>query len=114
MKTYFVRQGNTVTVVRAYQVPWLFKAWMRNFDAITLGFNVFYKSSLPNALLEHEAEHIRQISKLGIITFYFQYIMYFLSGVCEGKGFHQAYLDIPFEVAARWSALTNVPQGDFL
>lgn len=58
------------------------------------------KGKVPKHIFKHEMQHIYQIQREGLLTFYLLYLYYF---------FKYGYINNPYEVEARskeWNALT--------
>lgn len=91
-----------ILVYRQVYAHWLPK--YLGASAVTLGYTIYYDSAsclVPHWLRRHEKMHINQVYELGIIRFYTQYLMEYLSGRLRGKGHWEAYNDISFEIQAR-------------
>jgi len=75
-------------------------------DALTLPRVVLVRHGLqPSAsLLTHEAEHLRQWRRHGVLGFLFRYLGDYLRGRRSGLDHHRAYLQIGFEQDARATA----------
>lgn len=74
--------------------------------AITLGSLIIVREGYEYSehLLRHELVHVRQWRRHGVIGFGFRYgIGYAKWRIC-GKGHHGAYLRIPLEIEAEWTA----------
>lgn len=88
--------------------PW----WLRHFLArdvvgITLGRRVYLSENMaarPAAdverLLRHELEHVRQVARLGLIRFLWQYVVEYVRNRRSGMTAGEAYRRISFEVEA--------------
>lgn len=84
------------------------------FEAITLFPYVLIASSTTSIYLaRHEFEHGKQIKELGLFTFYFLYIKYFILNFIKYKNWFEAYYHIAFEVEARKSQ-HRIYDQDFL
>ena len=86
---------------------------LRNYEAIVLGYHVFFKRSYletTRAVIEHELVHIRQINQYGIFKFYLTYIRDYLKNLWKYRNHEKAYLNIPFEIEA-YEAQKNFLQG---
>ena len=77
-------------------------------DAITLGSLVIVRrglaAALGEALLRHEAVHVRQWRTLGVAGFLRRYLGAYVRLRLRGYGHRAAYLRIPLEVEAAWEA----------
>lgn len=72
-------------------------------SAVTLGYTIYFDRSMclvPDWLHKHENMHIEQIRRLGVVRFYTQYFLEYLSGRLRGKGHWDAYAQISFEIEA--------------
>ncbi len=71
-------------------------------NAITLYPFIFFSLSKDKSAedAKHEVVHVRQVRKLGWLTFYSDYVWQWLKGMIAGKGFDGAYLAISHEVEA--------------
>lgn len=85
--------------------PW----WLRPFlfpgvVAITLGRRVYVKAGLSTAymerLLRHELAHVRQVERLGLFRFYWQYLAEFVRHWRQVRSVSRAYGMISFEIEA--------------
>ena len=84
--------------------------WLRIFlaegvVAITLGRRIYLAGralgSDVEGTLRHELEHVMQINRLGLVRFYFQYLMEYIRNRLAGLSASQAYREISFEREAR-------------
>lgn len=55
------------------------------------------RADLPRELLVHEMIHVRQIRRIGWITFYFSYLREYVAHRIRGLGHNAAYFAIRFE-----------------
>jgi hypothetical protein len=87
-------------------------------DAITLGRLVIIREGLEQStyLLRHEAVHVRQWRRHGLVGFSVRYVGSYALWRLRRKGHHGAYLRIPLEIEADWiarrSLATAVPALD--
>ena len=74
--------------------------------AITIGPVVSVRRGRERSerLLRHEAEHIAQYQRYGIVGFLRRYLSAYLGGRLRGYGHRAAYRRIPFEASAEWRA----------
>lgn len=77
-------------------------------DAITLGSLVIVRRRAAGSerLLRHEAVHVEQWRRLGVVGYLRRYIGAYAGWRVRGYGHRAAYLRIPLEVEARWAAAT--------
>ena len=85
--------------------PWWLRPFlMQGVLAITLGRRVYVKAGLSAAymerLLRHELAHVRQIDRLGVLRFYWQYATEFLRHWRAVRSVSRAYSMISFEIEA--------------
>ena len=87
-------------------VRWQFPRWLRPFlmrdvVGITFGRRIYLASrateSQIDSLLRHELAHVRQINRIGLVTFYWRYGVEFARNVCSGMSVDNAYRHISFE-----------------
>ncbi|HVF74623.1 MAG TPA: hypothetical protein VM938_06205 [Acidimicrobiales bacterium] len=73
-------------------------------DAVTLGSLVIVRRSAAGSapLLRHEAVHVEQWRRHGIVGFLRRYLGDYLRLRLRGYGHRAAYWRIPFEVEAVW------------
>lgn len=97
-----------VTATRARvstRFPWWLRPFlMRDVIAITLGRRVYLAANTAQEqveqLLRHELAHVRQIARLGLVRFYWLYLIEFISLRRRGLSSSDAYHRISFEVEA--------------
>jgi len=79
-------------------------------DAITIRGTVIVRKGKENApyLLRHEAVHVRQWRRYGIVGFLARYLSAYVIWRVRRKGHRGAYLRIPLEVEADWIARRQV------
>jgi hypothetical protein len=85
--------------------PWWLRPFlMKNVVAITLGRRVYVAAGTLEQhiepLLRHELVHVRQIARLGVISFYWQYFREYISLRRRGLSSAEAYRRISFETEA--------------
>jgi hypothetical protein len=75
-------------------------------DAITFPSLILIRPCYAHSidLLVHEATHVRQWRRHGVLGFIGRYLRDYLVARRSGAGHHQAYLSISFEVDARKDA----------
>lgn len=75
-------------------------------DAITLGPLVIVRKGSEQSpyLLRHEAVHVRQWRRYGVVGFVTRYVGSYALWRLRGKGHRGAYLRIPLEIEADWVA----------
>jgi len=83
---------------------WLSRLSPIEIGAISLGLFVFARGKLSEQTKRHEAIHYCQWRELGFIFFPLLYGLYYLRGYWRFRDGENAYLDNPFEVAARIAA----------
>jgi hypothetical protein len=89
--------GRTVAVVEDPRVGRWFALSQMPIAAQTLGRYVLSRGPIPDEMLEHELEHVRQWSRLGPL-----YLpLYFGSSAAAIVRGGRPYVDNPFEAAAR-------------
>jgi hypothetical protein len=79
-------------------------------DAITLGSLVIVRAGKEHSpyLLRHEAVHVRQWRRHGVVGFVLRYAGWYLLWRLRRKGHRGAYLRIPLEIEADWVARRSV------
>jgi hypothetical protein len=84
--------------------PWLRPFLARGILAITLGRHVYVAATVAEGemeqLLRHELVHVGQIARLGMIRFYWRYVMEYVALRRRGFSSAEAYPRISFEVEA--------------
>jgi hypothetical protein len=84
----------------------LFKLpFIKNFEGMVIGKLCFLKQPKNNSieqksLLIHEAVHIEQMNRVGIIKYYFIYFRDFFTNYLKYKDMDKAYFLIPYEIEA--------------
>lgn len=75
-------------------------------SAITFGSVVSVRRRSVDSvrLLRHEAEHVAQYRRYGIVGFLRRYVRAYLGWRFRGYGHWGAYQRIPFEASAEWRA----------
>jgi len=75
-------------------------------DAITLGSVISVRSGHETSpyLMRHEAEHVRQWHRFGLVGFAVRYLGSYAKWRACRKGHWGAYRRIPFEIEADWVA----------
>lgn len=87
--------------MKLIHAPYLFKAILKNYEAITIYPFVFYKNKpLNKLLLNHERIHFDQIQKCGVIKYYLLYIKEYILNRAKGMNHLDAYLNISYEKEA--------------
>ena len=83
-------------------------------DAITLGSLVIVRrgSADSEELLRHEGVHVLQWRRLGVVGFLRRYLGAYLRWRLRGYGHRPAYLRIPLEVEAAWTAAVGVTSAE--
>lgn len=83
---------------------WLFRFWpLKHYAAITLPWGVYFRDSLMDVdlrIFTHEQVHLEQIQKVGVIRFYFQYVIEYIGNLFKYRNHDQAYRNISFEKEA--------------
>jgi len=79
-------------------------------DGLTLGSLVIVRTGKDRSsyLLRHEAVHVRQWHRHGVIGFTARYLGSYLLWRLRRKGHHGAYLRIPLEIEADWVARRSI------
>lgn len=79
-------------------------------DAITIGsvISVRRGHEQPGYLMRHEAVHVRQWHRYGLIGFAARYVGAYAKWRLYRKGHWGAYRRIPFEIEADWIARRSV------
>ncbi|MDP9190571.1 MAG: DUF4157 domain-containing protein [Acidobacteriota bacterium] len=95
--------------------PWWLRPWlMRDVIAITLGRRIYVSPRAATAsierLLRHELAHVRQINRLGLLVFYWRYVIEFVRHFRHVRSIGRAYAMISFEQEAV-AAEREVQQG---
>ncbi len=75
-------------------------------SAITIGTLVSVRRGRERSerLLRHEAEHVAQYQRYGLLGFFRRYFAAYVRGRVRGYGHWAAYRRIPFEASAEWRA----------
>ena len=75
-------------------------------DAITLGSLISVRTGHEGSarLMRHEAVHVRQWHRYGLVGFGARYLGWYAWWRLCGKGHQGAYRRIPFEIEADWLA----------
>lgn len=88
-----------------------FRLWVggpvpKGSDAITLGSLVIVRKGITPSryLLRHEAVHVRQWRRYGVLGFVTRYLGSYALWRFRRKGHSGAYLRIPLEIEADWVA----------
>lgn len=83
---------------------WLRPLLMRDVVAITLGRSIYVSRKVPpgalERLLRHELAHVRQIERVGVLRFYWRYIVEFLGHLWRVRSVRRAYRLVSFEIEA--------------
>jgi hypothetical protein len=78
---------------------------MRDVVGITLGRRIYLSANVAESQVEgflrHELTHVRQINRVGLFPFYWQYIREYIRNRRAGMGPAEAYRRISFEQEAR-------------
>jgi hypothetical protein len=87
---------------------WLRPFLMRGVIAITLGRRIYLAPQLlerggeaVEAIVRHELAHVRQVVRLGLIRFLYQYVRDYVALRRKGLSSAEAYRTIPFEIEAK-------------
>jgi hypothetical protein len=74
--------------------------------AVTVGRLVSVRRGREHSvrLLRHEAEHVAQYDRFGVLGFLRRYLTAYLRWRLRGYGHWAAYRRIPFEASAEWRA----------
>lgn len=102
---------SAVDVARArlrFRYPWWLRPFlMRGVIGITLGRRIYFSPALlertpaeVERLVRHELAHVRQVNRLGLIRFLWQYAAEYIRHRRAGLTSSQAYQRISFEVEA--------------
>jgi hypothetical protein len=86
--------------------PWWLRLFLaRDVIAITLGRRIYVREVLESAsferLLRHELAHVRQVDRLGLVTFFGRYVGEFARNWIRLRSVEAAYSAISFEIEAR-------------
>ena len=88
-----------------FRYPW----WLRpflfpNIVGITLGRRIYLSPRVTQQQVErflrHELAHVRQIARLGLVRFYWQYLVEYVRLRRRGMSSSEAYRNISFEMEA--------------
>jgi Domain of unknown function (DUF4157) len=95
----------TATRARVAPIPpWLRPFLSKGVLAITLGRRVYVAANVAEGemeqLVRHELVHVGQIARLGIVRFYWRYVMEYITLRRRGFSSAEAYQRISFEVEA--------------
>jgi hypothetical protein len=92
---------STEAIVRIGYPWWLRPFLHRNTIAITLGRRIFIAADhASDALLRHELVHVRQAGELGVVRFFWRYVIEYLRNRRRGMSHDAAYRAISFEAEA--------------
>jgi len=88
--------------------PWWLRPWlMRGVVAVTLGRTIYVSERAAarsgeslGRLLRHELVHVRQVTELGLLLFFWRYATEFLRHLRRERNMTRAYRMISFEVEA--------------
>jgi hypothetical protein len=88
-----------------FEYPWWLRLFLfRNVAAITLGKRIYFSPALSREKVErflrHELVHVQQIARLGLIRFYWRYLIEYLRLRRRGLRHFDAYRNISFEIEA--------------
>ena len=97
-----------------FRYPWWLRPFLqRGVAAITLGRRVYFAPDLPpqkiERFLRHELVHVRQIARLGLVRFYWQYVVEYIRLRRRGMNNAEAYRNISFEIEA---AAAEIPPAE--
>jgi hypothetical protein len=88
-----------------------FRLWIggpvpKGSDGITIGSLVIVRAGKEHSpyLLRHEAVHVRQWRRFGVVGFLSRYLGSYVVWRLRRKGHDGAYRRIPFEIEADWVA----------
>ncbi len=97
--------GLPAAKVRVGYPWWLRPLLSRDVVAITLGRRIYVRGMLESAsferVLRHELVHVRQVERLGLLTFLGRYLVEFARNWLRLRSFGAAYAAISFEIEAR-------------
>jgi hypothetical protein len=84
--------------------PWLSPFLSKGVLALTLGRRIYIAATVAEGemeqLLRHELVHVGQIARLGMVRFYWRYVMEYITLRRRGFSSAEAYQRISFEVEA--------------
>ena len=82
----------------------------RRADGITIRSTVIVRAGREHSpyLLRHEAVHVRQWKRYGVVGFVARYLGSYLLWRVRRKGHRGAYLRIPLEIEADWIARRSI------
>lgn len=85
--------------------PWWLRPFvMRDVVGITLGRRIYLSADIAERQVErflrHELAHVRQINRVGLLRFYWQYMREYIGNRRAGLGPAEAYRRISFEQEA--------------
>ena len=85
--------------------PWWLRPFlMRGVIAITLGRRIYVREAMASAsferLMKHELAHVRQVHRLGLFRFLWQYFSEYARHWMRLRNGHAAYEAISFEIEA--------------
>lgn len=96
--------GRTRAIVRLRFPWWLRPFLIRGVIAITLGRRIYVAAETAQdeiaQLLRHELVHVQQIARLGVMRFYWRYVVEYVSLRRRGFSSAEAYQKISFETEA--------------
>jgi hypothetical protein len=88
-----------------FRYPWWLRPFlMRGVAGITLGRRIYLDATVPprnlDRFLRHELAHVRQINRVGLIRFYWRYLLEYFQLRRRGLSSSEAYRNISFEMEA--------------
>ena len=88
-----------------FRYPWWLRPFLfSNIVGITLGRRIYLSPRVSQQqverFLKHELAHVRQIARLGLIRFYWQYLVEYIRLRRRGMSSSEAYRNISFEMEA--------------
>jgi hypothetical protein len=88
-----------------FRFPWWLEPFlMKGVIAITLGRRIYLAADASGQRMErylrHELAHVRQINRLGLVRFYWEYAKEYLNNRRLGMSPSAAYRNISFEIEA--------------
>lgn len=95
-----------------YRFPWWLRlVVIRGVTGITLGRRVYLAGAEgAERTLRHELVHLRQIARVGLVTFYWGWLREYISNRRKGMSSDEAYRRISFEEEAFAAETYNQPR----
>lgn len=88
-----------------FRYPWWLRPFLtRGVAGITIGRRIYLAGSVTQQQVErflrHELTHVRQINRVGLIPFYWRYLVEYVRNRRSGMTAAEAYRNISYEIEA--------------